>query len=288
MQSLKLSQIRKALGAPYYEDFRVLLYHGDCADLMKRIPSELIDLTVTSPPYNIGKEYEEPIPIEDYVAWCAGWMGQIHRITAANGAFWLNVGYFEVPGKGLAVPIAYHLWDKSPFYFLQEVVWNYGAGVACRKRLSPRNEKLLWYVKNREEYSFNLDDIRDPNVKYPNQKKNGVLKCNPLGKNPTDVWQIAKVTSGQNRASPERTAHPAQFPIELVERIVLASSSRDQLVLDPFLGSGSTADTAIRTNRIAVGFEIDERYLSIAAERLSRTSYEIRMSASQSELALDV
>ncbi|MCZ8128353.1 MULTISPECIES: DNA methyltransferase [Microcystis] len=77
-----------------------------------------IDLTVTSPPYNIGKEYERVLSINDYVDWCANWLGQIYQITQDNGAFWLNVGYLEVPEKGLCVPIPYLLWDKSPFYLL--------------------------------------------------------------------------------------------------------------------------------------------------------------------------
>ncbi|MFM6250745.1 MAG: site-specific DNA-methyltransferase, partial [Dolichospermum sp.] len=112
------------------------------------------------------------------------------------------------------------LWDKIPFYLIQEIVWNYGAGVAGSKFFSPRNEKFLWYVKNPEAYTFNLDDIRDPNVKYPNQKKNGKIKVNPLGKNPTDVWEFPKVTSGQNRSSKERTPHPAQFPSAVIQRII--------------------------------------------------------------------
>jgi len=92
---------------------------------------------------------------------------------------WLNVGYLEVPEKGLCVPIPYLLWDKSPFYLLQEIVWKYGAGVSTKNRLSPRNEKWLFYLKNCQEYTFNLDNIRDPNVKYPNQKKNGKYRCIP-------------------------------------------------------------------------------------------------------------
>ena len=197
---MNLEKIKKSLGQPYFETDDCLLYAGDCLDLMKKIDSSLVDLTVTSPPYNIGKEYEEPMPLENYLDWCKNWISEIHRITKNQGAFWLNIGYLEIPERGKAVPIPYLLWDKTPFYFIQEVIWNYGAGVAGRKFFSPRNEKLLWYVKDQENYVFNLDDIRDKNVKYPNQKKNGKLKCNPLGKNPTDVWQIPKVTSGTNRS----------------------------------------------------------------------------------------
>src|SRR5207244_2741744 len=133
------------------------------------------DLTITSPPYNIGKEYEEPLPITDYVDWCRSWMMRIHELTRPGGAFWLNVGYVSGGPKAKALPLPYLLWDKSPFFLMQEIVWNYGAGVAARNFLSPRNERLLWFVKDRERYTFNLDEIRDPDVKYPYQKKNGKL-----------------------------------------------------------------------------------------------------------------
>ena len=102
---------------------------------------------------------------------------------------------------------------------MQEIVWKYGAGVSAKRRLSPRNEKWLFYVKNPDDYTFNLNEIRDPNVKYPNQKKNGKFRCNPLGKNPSDVWEFPKVTTGSNRSSKERTGHPAQFPLSVVLRV---------------------------------------------------------------------
>ncbi|OGY50992.1 MAG: modification methylase [Candidatus Buchananbacteria bacterium RIFCSPLOWO2_01_FULL_56_15] len=267
---MDLQHIKNTLGRPYFEIEDCLLYIGDCLNLMKKINSSFVDLTVTSPPYNIGKEYEEPMPLKNYLDWCKDWILEIHRVTKGQGAFWLNIGYLEIPEKGKAVPIPYLLWDKTPFYFIQEVIWNYGAGVAGRKFFSPRNEKLLWYVKNQENYVFNLDDIRDKNVKYPNQKKNGKLKCNPLGKNPTDVWQIPKVTSGANRSSKERMPHPAQFPIALIDRIVKVSSNPDGIVLDPFLGSGTSAIVALSNNRKFVGFEINEKYCDLAVERIKQ------------------
>ena len=200
--------------------------------------------------------------------WCKSWIHDIFNVTRPDGTFWLNVGYLKYPEKAGALPIPYLLWDKVPFFLIQEVVWNYGAGVACRKSFSPRNEKFLWYVKNASDYTFNLDDVRDPNVKYPNQKKNGKLKCNPNGKNPTDVWQFPKVTSGSNRASRERTSHPAQFPIAVIERIIKACSNPGDVILDPFMGSGSTAEAALRCGRFAVGFEIEMDYVVLAKERL--------------------
>lgn len=269
---MSIENFKKAkilLGRPAFESERVAIYNIDCLQGMELLQDSLVNLTITSPPYNIGKEYEELSHLDDYLSWCEKWINEIHRITKDNGTFWLNVGYFEVPDKGLAVPISYMLWDKSPFYLLQEVVWNYAAGVACKKRFSPRNEKLLWYVKNQQDYIFNLDAVRNPNVKYPNQKKNGKLRCNPLGKNPSDVWQITKVTSGKNRSSVERTPHPTQFPMAMVERMLKSSSNKNDLILDPFMGSGSTAECALRNNRYVIGFELEEKYIGYAEQRIT-------------------
>ena len=263
-----MHHIKNTLGKPYFESDECAIYHGDCLELMKKIDKEAIELTVTSPPYNIGKEYEKSLPLEEYINWCKQWIKEIYRITKSDGTFWLNVGYLEMPDKAKALPIPYLLWDKTDFYMIQEVIWNYGAGVAGKKFFSPRNEKLLWYVKNRENYTFNLDGIRDKNVKYPNQKKNGKLKCNPLGKNPSDVWQIPKVTSGTNRSSKERTPHPAQFPIALIERVVKGSSNVGDIILDPFLGSGTAAIVALANKRKFIGFEIDKKYCEISAKRI--------------------
>jgi len=265
----KLFEGESALGRPDCELPGVHLYLGDCLELMRRLPDGVFSLTVTSPPYNIGKEYESPMPISDYLHWCERWIAEIYRLTSPTGAFWLNLGYLKVAGKGKAIPIPYLLWDKVPFYIIQEIVWNYGAGVACRKSFSPRNEKFLWCVKNPDEYVFNLDAVRDPNVKYPKQRKNGKLKCNPLGKNPTDVWKFPKVTSGANRASEERTPHPAQFPVAVIERIVKACTKEGDVVLDPFMGSGSTAEACLGNGRKCVGLEVAPEYMEIARRRLA-------------------
>ncbi len=263
-----LDVIKESLGVPDFDNGKSIIYRGDCIEFMERMPNALIPLTVTSPPYNIGKEYEKRLTLEEYLDWTSEWLAQVYRITEETGSFWLNVGYVPVSGKGKAVPLPYLLWDKTDFFMLQEVVWTYGAGVAARKTFSPRNEKFLWYVKDDGDYTFNLDDVRDPDVKYPNQKKNGKLKCNPLGKNPGDVWSIPKVTSGRGRASVERTPHPAQFPEALIERVILASSNPGDVILDPFLGSGTTAVVANRLGRLCVGFELREDYLKVASERI--------------------
>lgn len=273
----RFERLLAALGEPQYRGDRYAIYKGDCRDLLTQLPHGSIDLTFTSPPYNIGKEYEKVRPMEEFIDWCADWIEKIHRATAANGALLLNVGYVALADRAKSIPIPYLLWNRVPFFLQQEIVWNYGAGVAAKKFLSPRNEKLLWYVKDAESYCFNLDDIRDPDVAYPNQKKRGKLRCNTIGKNPSDVWQIAKVTSGEGRASKERTPHPAQFPLDLCERVIKGFSPTDGIVLDPFLGSGSTIDACLRWGRYSIGFEVRGDYCAIAGERVEDS---LRQSAS--------
>ena len=260
--------LKSRLGIPYYENDHVLIFNRECVSAMQLLENEIIDLTVTSPPYNIGKEYEKNLSIEDYIKWTGEWVKAVYSLTKSNGAFLFNLGYVSFDSRAKAIPLPYLIWQTVPFFLIQEIVWNYGAGVAGRNFLSPRNEKWLWYIKNEQQYTFNLDDIRDPDVKYPNQKKNGKLRCNTLGKNPSDVWQIAKVTSGADRSSPERTPHPAQFPTDLIDRIVKGFSNSGDIILDPFMGSGSTAFSAIKNGRKAVGFEVREDYCNIIARRI--------------------
>lgn len=288
----RLSTIRSILGRPAYEGEGVLLYCIDALKAMPNLPDETVDLTVTSPPYNIGKEYESVMPLDCYLEWTRTWIEQVYRVTARSGAFWLNLGYVGIPGRARAIPLPYLVWQEVPFYLVQEIVWNYAAGVTTKRAFAPRNEKFLWYVKNKDAYTFNLDQVRDPNVKYPNQKKRGKIRVNPLGKNPTDVWQIPKVTTGEGmngrRASAERTIHPAQFPVAVVERIIEACSNEGGLVFDPFIGSGTTAEVAIANRRVALGFEINERYVNVAAERISKFITRTRLGDAQGTLFDDL
>ncbi|MBL9150363.1 MAG: site-specific DNA-methyltransferase [Phycisphaerae bacterium] len=281
-------QIRQLLEGPFpvVRLPGIEIAQADCLAVMRGLPDCCADLIVTSPPYNIGKEYEHRRTLDDYLAWCREWLRELHRIARPSASFWLNLGYCEVAQRGRAVPLPYLMWDLSPFYLLQEVVWHYGAGVASRLAFSPRNEKFLWFVKDADSYTFNLDAVRDPDVKYPKQKKNGKLKCNPLGKNPGDVWYFPKVTSGANRASPERTAHPAQFPLAVIDRIVKACSNPGDLVFDPFMGSGTTAEAASANDRTVAGSEMRADYVKIARDRLMRAIRRRESERSQLHLVL--
>ncbi|HEY9299410.1 MAG TPA: site-specific DNA-methyltransferase, partial [Phormidium sp.] len=130
----------------------------DCLEALKLLPEQFVDLTVTSGSYNIGKEYEKSLVLDEYLNWCEQWVAEVYRVTLDRGAFWLNLGYLSMRDRAKAIGISYLLWDKRSFYLIQEVVWNYGAPVAGSNFFSPRNEKFLWYVKNQYEYTFNLDE----------------------------------------------------------------------------------------------------------------------------------
>jgi adenine-specific DNA-methyltransferase len=240
---------------------------GDCLERFAEIESESVALVLTSPPYNIGKSYEATIPLDAYLHWCQRWLADISRVLTPTGAAWINLGFVEVPDRGKAVPLAYLLWPLIDLYLVQEVVWRYENGVACKRRLSPRNEKLLWLVRDPGCYQFNLDAIRDPDIRYPNSRRAGRLRYNPAGKNPGDVWHIRKVVAG--RPSKERTDHPAQMPLALAERVILACSQPGEVVFDPFVGSGTTLVAATRNGRQAIGIERNPAFATIARQRLS-------------------
>jgi len=262
------NDLTSMLGTPYYEADGCILFCGDTLELQKNITEKYFNAVITSPPYNIGKEYENIKPLEEYIEWSAEWINDSSRVLNPAGALLLNLGYVSIENVGRAIPLPYLLWDKISLFLNQEIVWNYSAGVACKNYLSPRNEKILWYVKDEKRYTFNLDPIRDKNVKYPNSKRNGKPRVNTLGKNPSDVWEIAKVTTGYNRSSDERTPHPCQFPSDLIDRLVLGFTNEYDVVLDPFMGSGTTFDSCIRHNRFCVGFEVLPEYCEIAKRRI--------------------
>lgn len=244
------------------------LYQGDCLDLLNSIPDSTIQLVATSPPYNIGKEYEKKQPIEDYIKWQEKIISECHRVLKPCGSICWQVGNYVNNGEIIPLDmILYPVFTKLGMKLRNRIVWHFGHGLHASKRFSGRYEVVLWFTKS-DDYVFNLDPIRIPQ-KYPNKKhfkgtKKGELSCNPLGKNPSDVWDIPNVKSNHI----EKTEHPAQYPVELIERLVLALSNEGDWVFDPFMGSGSTQVASIIHNRKASGAEIYSPYFNIASARL--------------------
>lgn len=247
----------------------VILYLGDALELLAQIPDGIARLVVTSPPYNIGKPYEKKLNLDEYVRQQESVIKESIRITAKNGSICWQVGNYV--NKSSIIPLdilLYPIFDKFGLKLRNRIVWYFGHGLHARKRFSGRYEVILWFTKS-DEYVFNLDAVRVPQ-KYPGKKyfkgpKKGHLSCSPLGKNPTDVWEIPNVKSNH----PEKTVHPCQFPVELIERLVLALTNPGDWVVDPFIGVGSTAIAAVLHGRKAIGADIVEEYIKIARERIN-------------------
>lgn len=246
----------------------VVLYTGDCRNLLSTIPPETVRLIVTSPPYNIGKAYERRLRLDVYLAQQAEIIERCARILAPNGSICWQVGNFVDRNEIVPLDIAlYPIFKKLGLRLRNRVVWHFEHGLHCSRRLSGRHETILWFTKS-DEYVFHLDPIRVPQ-KYPGKKafkgpRVGQYTSHPLGKNPGDVWVIPNVKHNHV----EKTTHPCQFPVELVERLTLAFTNPGDWILDPFLGVGTTAAAAIRHARRAIGAEVIRDYVEIAKNRI--------------------
>lgn len=247
---------------------RVVLYPGDCRKLLASMPDKCVNLVVTSPPYNLGKEYEDRLDLSDYLQQQKAIISECIRVMRLDGSLCWQVGNYVnngaiIPLDALIYPICSDLGLK----LRNRIVWHFEHGLHCSRRLSGRYEVILWFTKT-DRYKFNLDPIRVPQ-KYPGKKyfkgpKAGQYSCNPLGKSPGDVWTIPNVKSNHV----EKTAHPCQFPVELIERLVLALTDRSDTVFDPFLGTGTSIIAAIRHGRRGIGAEVLASYQKIGKERI--------------------
>ena len=251
----------------FTEKAEVIINNGSCYDFVKTVPDKSVTLVITSPPYNIGKKYEKKSSLKDYYSKQEQIIDECVRILADNGSICWQIGNFVenseiVPLDMLLFPI----FQKHNLKLRNRIIWQFGHGLHASKRFSGRYETILWFTKS-DNYIFNLDAVRIPQ-KYPQKRyfkgpRIGELSCNPLGKNPSDIWDIPNVKNNHV----EKTIHPCQFPIELVERFILALTNTNDFVFDPFLGVGSTTAAALKNNRKGMGCEIIEEYFDIAVER---------------------
>lgn len=269
MHNFTLLDISPKISDTFQTDADAVLFHGDCLRLLEQIPSRAIQLIVTSPPYNIGKEYEKKQQLQDYLKMQKQIIAECERVLTDQGSICWEVGNFVDNGSVIPLDILlYPIFNDLGLTLRNRIIWSFEHGLHCTNRFSGRYETILWFTRKNTEYVFNLDPVRVPQ-KYPGKKyfkgpKAGQLSCNPLGKNPGDVWDIPNVKSNHV----EKTMHPCQFPVELVERLVLSMSNPGDWILDPFLGAGTSVVAAIRHHRHAAGAEIEEKYMHIARTRV--------------------
>ncbi len=252
---------------------------ADCIETMENMPPKSINTIVTSPPYNLDKKYgiyddnrtfEEWEKLIDSVAKSAS------RILKDNGSFFLNVS--PIPDKKTKeiIPldaIAYFIFKKHGYYLRNSIVWHFNNMQNCTNRLSGRWESILWFVKDINNYQFNLDAIRIPYI-----TKNDKRLIGGTGRNPTDTWNFDLPTSDfwyfdrVNNMTKNKlglTEHPCIYPTPMIERIIKMSTKIGDVVLDPFLGSGTTLVAARKLERVGLGIELDERYSEIIKKRIT-------------------
>ncbi|WP_343287788.1 site-specific DNA-methyltransferase [Turicibacter bilis] len=243
------------------------------SEIMSEIPDNSVDLIVTSPPYNIdikygnktskgkvveskGVKYSDKMSEEEYREMLRKVFEECKRVLKDNGSIWINI-----KNRLINDEIVPPFWIQEYFqdmYLKNLLVWNFDWGGSTNKRFAPRYEFIFWYTMDKKNYTFNLDDVKVPALNYRPDRYKSQLK------NPSDVWRVSMVSG--NFA--ERTNHPAQYPERLIERVILAGSNEGDVVLDPFMGSGTTAVVAKKLKRNYIGYELVEEYLEMANNRL--------------------
>jgi len=242
---------------------------GDCLDMLRLLPDESVDLVVSSPPYNLGKEYEDRRELVAYLDSQRQVLAECARVLSSTGSIFWQVGAYS--NRGVLIPLDvrfFPLLEDLGLIPRNRIMWVRQHGVHGRRKFSARHEAILWFTKT-DAYKFELDAIRVPQ-KYQNKKSwkgsnKGELTCNPDGKNPGDIWVFRNVKHNHE----EQTIHPCSFPEDLVARIVLATTDPGDVVLDPYMGTGTVAVVARDEGRQFLGAEIEPEYHAVALQRLS-------------------
>ena len=224
----------------FSSDADVILHHGKAESFLEGLPENFIRLVISSPPYNLGKDYEEKKPFEEHISDIGKIISSLHPKVIEGGSICWQVGNYVEDGEIFPLDFHYYTIFKALGYKLRNrIVWHFGHGHHAQNRFSGRYETILWFTKG-NDYIFNLDPVRVP-AKYPGKKrsrgsKKGQLSGNPKGKNPSDIWNIPNVKANHI----EKTSHPCQFPVALVERCLLALTTEGDTVFDPICGVAST------------------------------------------------
>ncbi len=259
----------------------IVLYEGDALDGLKSVPDDIIKLIISSPPYNVGKSYEVVKRLEDYLDGIRPILNELIRVLAPDGSLCWQVGNYVENSEVFPLDIFYYpIFKEAGLKLRNRMIWHFNHGLHASKRFSGRYEVLLWFTKT-DNYTFNLDAVRVP-AKYPGKtnykpgKNYGMPSGNPLGKNPSDfweiiaqdwekeIWEIPNVKANH----PEKTNHPCQFPIELVQRCVLACTNENDWLLDPFSGVGSAMLGGLMHSRKVMGCEINQEYIDLTKHRI--------------------
>jgi site-specific DNA-methyltransferase (adenine-specific) len=254
------------------------VHRGDCLALLARMPAASVHLAFADPPFNNGYDYDsydDRLAADDYLVWSKRWMGEVARVLAADGTFWLAIGdEYAAELKVLAtreLGLTCRSW----------VVWYYTFGVNCRQKFSRSHAHIFQFVRDPSSFTFNTDAIRVPSAR---ELVYGDRRADPKGRLPDDTWILRPQDLPEGFGGDEDTWyfprvcgtfkersgwHGCQMPEQLLGRIIRASSNPDDLVIDPFSGSGTTLAVASKLGRRYLGCELSPQYAARIRERLS-------------------
>ncbi len=228
---------------------------GDAIEEMKKIPDNSIHLIVTDPPYNLNKDYgnnTDNLEFNDYLEFSRQWLKEAKRVLTDNGSIYVFMGMKYIS-------YIYSILEQElSMTFNSWITWYYTQGIGKTKGFSPRHDDILLFTKSPKKFVFNLDDIRIPQKYYRSVN-------NMRGANPGNVWEF----SHMHYCNKNRKKHPTQKPEGLFERMILASSNEGDMILDPFVGSGTALRVCQQTNRNGIGIDINPEYIDMARDRLS-------------------
>jgi len=240
------------------------IINGDCVEELKKLQDRSVDLIVTDPPFNIGKKYNsyaDNKSKEEYLNWCESWLKECIRVLKEGGALYL----FNYPeNNAYLMPFL----DRN-LMFKRWMTWHYPVNTGMSPTNFTRSQhSILFYIKGEKPKTFNKEDIAEPYRNPTDKRIKERIKNGSKGKTPYDVFQFNLVKN----VSKDKTLHPCQIPVSLIELFVKASSNKNDVVLDPFGGSFSTAHACKKLDRNSISIELDKNYCEIGKQRISNVS----------------
>lgn len=257
---------------PYYKKENFLLYHGDCLDLLSKIPENSVDMIFADPPYNLsnggfsvkaGKrvdvhkgDWDKSLGVKKDFEFQKSWIKACRKVLKPNGTIWISGTYHSIYQCGYAL-------QMTGYRILNDISWykpNASPNIGCRC-FAASHETLIWASKDlKAKYTFNYKDM-----KYGNQWEEDFIK--KPEKQMRSVWAISTARPHEKTAG----KHPTQKPEELLKRIIKASTKKGDLILDPFTGSSTTGIAAYLLSRSFIGMDKEKKFLNLSIKRFQNT-----------------